>query len=71
MLLKDLPDGFSLQSGVEVLGLMLQSILIRAEERLEGHPLSASEARAFETLLALLEAAQRDAVMLKGKGMRQ
>jgi hypothetical protein len=65
MLLKDLPDGFSLQSSVEVLGLMLQSILIRAEERLEGHPLSASEARAFETLLALLEAAQRDAVMLK------
>ena len=65
MLLKDLPDGFSLQSSVEVLGLMLQSILIRAEERLERHPLSASEARAFETLLALLEAAQRDAVMLK------
>ena len=65
MLLKDLPDGFSLQSGVEVLGLMLQSILIRAEERLEGRSLSASEARAFETLLELLEAAQRDAVMLK------
>ena len=71
MLLKDLPDGFSLQSSVEVLGLMLQSILIRAEERLETRTFSASEARAFETLLALLEAAQRDAVMLKGKGMRQ
>jgi hypothetical protein len=50
---------------------MLQSILIRAEERLETRTFSASEARAFETLLALLEAAQRDAVMLKGKGMRQ
>ena len=71
MLLKDLPDGFSLQSGVEVLGLMLQSILIRAEERLETRTFSASEVRAFETLLVLLEAAQRDAVMLKGKGMRQ
>lgn len=71
MLLKDLPDGFSLQSDVEVLGLMLQSILIRAEERLETRTFSASEARAFETLLELLEAAQRDAVMLKGKGMRQ
>ena len=71
MLLKDLPDGFSLQSSVEVLGLMLQSILIRAEERLETRTFSASEARAFETLLELLEAAQRDAVMLKWKGMRQ
>ena len=65
MLLKDLPDGFSLQSGVEVLGLMLQSILIRAEERLETRTFSEGEARAFETLLVLLEAAQRDAVMLK------
>ena len=71
MLLKALPDGFSLQSGVEVLGLMLQSILIRAEERLETRTFSEGEARAFETLLVLLEAAQRDAVMLKGKGMRQ
>ena len=71
MLIKDFPDGFSFGYSVHVLSLMLQSILIRAEERLETRTFSASEARAFETLLELLEAAQRDAVMLKGKGMRQ
>ena len=59
MFLKDFPPGLSLNYSVHVLALMLQSILIRAEERLETRTFSASEARAFETLLELLEAAQR------------
>ena len=67
MLLKDLPDGFSLQSGVEVLGLMLQSILIRAEERVDPHaaPMSEDEARALSGLVDLLHAALHDATMLQ------
>ena len=35
MLLKDIPESFSLNYSVHVLALMLQSILIRAEEMID------------------------------------
>ena len=67
MLLKDFPDGFSFGYSVHVVSLMLQSILIRAEERIDPHgaPMSEDEARALSGLVDLLHAALHDATMLQ------
>ena len=67
MLIKDFPDGFSLGYSVHVLSLMLQSILIRAEERVDPRaaPLSEDEARALSGLVDLLHTALHDATMLQ------
>jgi hypothetical protein len=65
MLLKDFPEGFSLSYSVHVLSLMLQSILIRTEERVDARGFSEEEARAFASLVELLHIASRDAAMLQ------
>jgi hypothetical protein len=69
MLLKDFPEDFSLGYSVHVLGLMLQSILLRASEIIEARAdeMQGDESRAFEALTALLEAALRDAEGLQRK----
>ena len=65
MLLKDFPEGFSLSYSVHVLSLMLQSILIRTEVRVDARGFSEEEARAFDGLVDLLHAALRDAAQLQ------
>jgi hypothetical protein len=67
MLLKDFPEDFSLGYSVHVLSLMLQSILIRAEERVYSRaaPMSEDEARALSGLVDLLHAALHDATILQ------
>ena len=67
MLLKDFPEGFSLGYSVHALSLMLQSILIRAEDifTTRGAHVSEEERRAFASLVELLHIAARDAAMLQ------
>ena len=62
MLLKDFPQGFSLGYSVHVLGILMQSILIRVSHLIEEerNVMNAEEAAAIESLRALLEAAHRD-----------
>ena len=67
MLIKDFPEGFSLGYSVHALSLMLQSILIRAEDTIatRGVHLSEEERRAFASLVELLHIASRDAAALQ------
>ena len=62
MLLKDFPQGFSLGYSVHVLGILMQSILMRVSHLIEEGQsvMNAEEAAAIESLRALLEAAHRD-----------
>ena len=67
MLIKDFPEGFSLGYSVHALSLMLQSILIRAEDTFTTRGIDASEEerRAFARLVELLHIASRDAAALQ------
>ena len=66
MLLKDFPEYFTLGYSVHVLSILLQSILIRAQQQIEGtsRDLGPAEVIAFENLVDLLEAALSDAQSL-------
>ena len=69
MLLKDFPDGFSLGYSVHVLFIHLQSVLMRAQERIDDSAggLSEEEARAFQVLSDMLHAALRDVEKMQGR----
>ena len=71
MLLKDIPESFSLNYSVHVLALMLQSILIRAQEMIDDRDeeLSADEAQALQSLTEILTIALRDAETLQKRMM--
>ncbi len=71
MLLKDIPESFSLNYSVHVLALMLQSILIRAEEMIDQQSVDsdADKARALHNLKEILSAALRDAETLQKRMM--
>ena len=71
MLLKDFPENFSLGYSVHVLGLMLQSILIRAEQRVDARAgvLSEEETRACAALVDLLRMALSDAQAVQRRVM--
>ena len=62
MLLKDFPEDFSFGYSVHVLFIHLQSVLMRAQERIEDSAgaISDDEARAFHSLSNMLHAALRD-----------
>ena len=62
MLLKDFPQGFSLGYSVHVLGILMQSILIRVSNLIEEEQsvMNAEEAAAIESLSELLATAHRD-----------
>ena len=69
MLLKDFPDGFSLGYSVHVLFVHLQSVLMRAQERIDDSAggMSEEEARAFQDLSDMLHAALRDVEKMQGR----
>jgi hypothetical protein len=71
MLLKDIPESFSLNYSVHVLALMLQSILIRAEEMIDQQSVDsdADKARALHNLTEILSSALRDAEALQKRKM--
>ena len=71
MLLKDIPESFSLNYSVHVLALMLQSILIRAEEMIDQQSIDsdADKARALDNLTEILSSALRDAESLQKRKM--
>ena len=71
MLLKDFPEGFSLGYSVHVLALMLQSILMRAEEMIDRQSVDADadKIRALHNLTEILSAALRDAETLQKRMM--
>ena len=66
MFLKDFPEDFTLGYSVHVLSVLLQSILIRAQQQIEGssRDLAPAEVVAFESLVDLLESALSDAQSL-------
>ena len=71
MLLKDIPESVSLNYSVHVLALMLQSILIRAEEMIDqqGVDSDADKTRALHNLTEILSTALRDAESLQKRKM--
>ena len=71
MLLKDFPEDFSLGYSVHVLGLMLQSILIRADQRVDTRAgvMSEEDARAYARLVDLLRMALSDAQAVQRRVM--
>ena len=71
MLLKDIPESFSLNYSVHVLALMLQSILIRAEEMIDQQSVDpdADKTRALHNLTEILSTALRDAEALQKRKM--
>ena len=71
MLLKDIPESFSLNYSVHVLALMLQSILIRAEEMIDQQSVNpdADKTRALHNLTEILSTALRDAESLQKRMM--
>jgi hypothetical protein len=71
MLLKDIPESFSLNYSVHVLALMLQSILIRAEEMIDQQSVDsdADKTRALHNLTEILSTALRDAESLQKRMM--
>ena len=71
MLLKDIPESFSLNYSVHVLALMLQSILIRAQEMIDQQSVDsdADKTRALDNLTEILSTALRDAEALQKRMM--
>ena len=71
MLLKDIPESFSLNYSVHVLAVMLQSILIRAEEMIDQQSVDpdADKTRALHNLTEILSTALRDAESLQKRMM--
>ena len=71
MLLKEIPESFSLNYSVHVLALMLQSILIRAEEMIDQQSVNpdADKTRALHNLTEILSTALRDAESLQKRMM--
>lgn len=71
MFLKDFPEDFTLGYSVHVLSILLQSILIRAQQQIEGPAsvMSPAEIIAFENLVDLLQSALSDATSLQKRLM--